>query len=379
MVFCCMKIAVVSVFPPYRGGIAQFNEAMAEAFTAEGHDCIGFNFSRQYPGILFPGTKQYEEGQASRFVHATTIDSINPLSWRICAKMVAKEQPDIVVIPFWTAFLAPALASVVRQVKTLHRSVRIVGLFHNANSHDARPWEKMLTQRLLQHIDEAWTLSEDVSKQLTARRNNLCITTAFHPLYRHFRPLISRSESRDRLGLPDAPKMVLFFGLIRPYKGLEWLLRAGSELLKTDENICFCIAGEPYTAWESYQRIIDNSPSPERFHTHLHFIPQDEVHVFFSAADLVCLPYSSASQSGVTAIAMHYHKPVVATDVGGLKEYFEGNPIGHICAPKDVNSLTAAIQKALIAQTANTEIIDAWNEKFSSAAFAQKCLPTQSR
>ena len=97
--------------------------------------------------------------------------------------------------------------------------------------------------------------------------------------------------------------------------------------------------------------------------------------MFFSAADLVCLPYSSASQSGVTAIAMHYHKPVVATDVGGLKEYFEGNPIGHICAPKDVSSLTAAIQKALIAQTADTEIIDAWNEKFSWAAFAQKCLP----
>ncbi|MBO73804.1 MAG: hypothetical protein CMD33_00860 [Flavobacteriales bacterium] len=375
MVFCCMKIAVVSVFPPYRGGIAQFNEAMADAFTAEGHECIGFNFSRQYPGILFPGTKQYEEGQVSRFVHATAIDSINPLSWRHCAKTVAKEQPDIVVIPFWTAFLAPALASVVRQVKTLHRSVRIVGLFHNANSHDARPWEKMLTQRLLQHIDEAWTLSEDVSKQLAARRNDLRITTAFHPLYRHFRPLLSRSESRNRLGLPEAPKMVLFFGLIRPYKGLEWLLKAGSELLKTDENICFCIAGEPYTAWESYQLIIDNSPSPERFHTHLRFIPQDEVHVFFSAADLVCLPYSSASQSGVTAIAMHYHKPVVATDVGGLKEYFEGNPIGHICAPKDVSSLTAAIQKALIAQTADTEIIDAWNEKFSWAAFAQKCLP----
>ena len=116
MVFCRMKIAIVSVFPPYRGGIAQFNEAMTKAFTAEGHECIGFNFSRQYPSLLFPGTNQYEDGLQSQFVRTEVVDSINPMTWYRCARLVAKEQPDVVIIPFWTTFLAPALATVARHV-----------------------------------------------------------------------------------------------------------------------------------------------------------------------------------------------------------------------------------------------------------------------
>ena len=168
--------------------------------------------------------------------------------------------------------------------------------------------------------------------------------------------------------------MVLFFGLIRPYKGLEWLLNAATELHKSGEDVCFCIAGEPYTDWAPYQRIIDSSPAPEHFHTHLKFIPKEDVHVFFSAADLVCLPYAAASQSGVTAIAMHYHKPVVATDVGGLKEYFDGNPIGHICSPKDVHALTKAIREALTAEPVEAASIATWNARFSWTAFVQKCL-----
>ena len=374
MVICPMKIAIVSVFPPFRGGISQFNEAMADALAVEGHECIGFNFSRQYPSLLFPGTNQYDDGLQSQLLCTKAVDSINPVSWYRCARLVAKEQPDVVIIPFWAAFLAPALATVARRVKTLHPSSRVVGLFHNSNSHDAKSWEKALTQRLVQRIDEAWTLSEDVSKQLEARRQELPITTAFHPLYEHFDPLISRNVAREQLHIPVSPKMVLFFGLIRPYKGLEWLLKAATEFHKSGEDVCFCIAGEPYTDWEPYQRIIDESPAPDYFHAHLKFIPKEDVHVFFSAADLVCLPYASASQSGVTAIAMHYHKPIVATDVGGLKEYFHGNPIGHICAPKDVNALTEAIRTALNAEPTEAAVVANWNARFSWAAFVQKCL-----
>ena len=121
----------------------------------------------------------------------------------------------------------------------------------------------------------------------------LPINTAFHPLYEHFDPLIPQEAAREQLDIPVSPKLVLFFGLIRPYKGLEWLLQAATELHKNGEDVCFCIAGEPYTDWEPYQRIIDASPAPERFHNHLKFIPKEDVHVFFSAADLVCLPYAA--------------------------------------------------------------------------------------
>ena len=369
-----MKIVVISVFPPYRGGISQFNEAMVEAFIASGHECIGINFSRQYPSLVFPGTNQFEHNLESQSVRLAVLDSINPFTWYRCAKIAANEEPDVVVIPFWAAALAPALTTVARRIKTHHNSSRIVGLFHNANSHNAQSWEQIIVQRFVQSIDEAWTLSEDVARTIKSRRNNLSITTAFHPLYQHFQSLISRSESRKLLNMPEAPKMVLFFGLIRPYKGLKWLLQAASEILKSKENVVFCIAGEPYSAWEPYQRIIDDSVSPDRFQTHLKFIPQDEVHIFFSAADLICLPYESASQSGVTAVAMHYHKPVVATNVGGLKEYFKGNPIGHTCEPKDVKSLTAAIRSALNTEPADAAIIEEWNKKFSWDAFTKRCL-----
>ena len=164
--------------------------------------------------------------------------------------------------------------------------------------------------------------------------------------------------------MPVSPKLVLFFGLIRPYKGLEWLLKAATELHKNGEEVCFCIAGEPYTDWEPYQRIIDASAAPERFYTYLKFIPKEDVHMFFSAADIVCLPYTSASQSGVTAIAMHYHKPVVATDVGGLKEYFDGTNRSHLCS-KGVHALTEAIRSALSAEPAEAASIDTWNARFA--------------
>ena len=137
-----MKIAIVSVFLPYRGGIAQFNEAMAKAFTAAGTNALA-NFSRQYPSLIFPGTNQYEDGLQFQFVRTEAIDSVNPMTWYRCARLIVKEQPDVVIVPFWTAFWRQA-ATVVRRVKALHPSARIVGLFHNANSHDAKPWERRL-------------------------------------------------------------------------------------------------------------------------------------------------------------------------------------------------------------------------------------------
>lgn len=379
VVFCLVKIAIASVFPPYRGGIAQFNEALAAALHSAGHDSMGFNFSRQYPKLLFPGTQQIETGTDSAFASVGMIDSINPLSWKRSARKIIAWGPDILILPFWTAFLAPSLASLARTAKALDPSLRVVGLFHNANSHDARWFEQTLTRALVRRVDQAWTLSKDVSNRLQEINPNLPIITGFHPLYDHFQPLDNQQDARMQLGLSNKGKVVLFFGLIRPYKGLDMLLKAAIALMHSGEDLQVCIAGEPYEPWTTYQQIIDASPFSSRFALHLKFIPQDQVHTYFSASDLVCLPYKAASQSGVTAIAMHYHKPVVATNVGGLKEYFEGSPIGYLSEPDDLESLIEAIRTALHAQPAQSEDIMAWNHSFSWEAFVLKCLSPQPR
>lgn len=372
-----MKVAVVSPFPPFRGGIAQFSETLCKAIVYAGHDCRGFSFSRQYPQLLFPGTQQYEDGQVSDVVHSASIDSIQPASWIRIAHNIANWNPDAVIFPFWTAFLAPCFTTMAFVIKRNSANTRVIGLFHNANSHDARWFEKCLTKRLLRKLDEAWTLSRDVSERLIAYGYNRPITTAFHPLYEHFEPLVNRSVAKSSLGIPDDGKMILFFGLIRPYKGLDVLIQAANSLLLAGQDFRVCIAGEPYEDWRKYQEAINSGGNADRFHTHLHFIPQKDVHVFFSAADLICLPYKAASQSGVTAIAMHYHKPVLASNVGGLQEYFGENPLGFLCPPNDANALANGILEALHASPPRSNEIDKWNQRFSWDAFVAHCLHSE--
>lgn len=369
-----MKIAVISSFPPFRGGIAQFNESLALAIRSAGHDCKGYSFSRQYPELLFPGTQQYEPGAVSAVTISASIDSIRPSTWFRAAHDVADWGADLVVVPFWTAFLAPCLAVISKQIKRRSKRTIIIGLFHNANSHDAHWFEKHLTRQLLRNTDAAWTLSADVSNGLLRHGYQRRITTAFHPLYHHFAPLVDADSTKQKLGIPLHGKVILFFGLIRPYKGLDVLIKAANALLTKGIDLNICIAGEPYENWAPYQELIDSGNHADRFHSYLKFIPQEEVHEFFSAADLVCLPYKSASQSGVTAIAMQYHLPVLATDVGGLNEYFKGNPLGHLCEPDSPASLAHGILSALETPPPNEQDINAWNERFSWASFVQKCL-----
>lgn len=370
-----MKIAVISSFPPFRGGIAQFNETLASALQAAGHDCKGYSFSRQYPALLFPGTQQYEPGAVSAIAVSASIDSIRPSTWIRAAREVSVWGPDLVIIPFWTAFLAPCLSVIAQTIKRKSKHTQIIGLFHNANSHDAHWFEKHLTQRLLRATDAAWTLSSDVTNKVRSHGYTRDITTAFHPLYNQFEPLSDPNHAKSKLGLPQQGKIILFFGLIRPYKGLDVLINAVNELHASGADLHVCIAGEPYEGWSKYQELIDAGNHPDRFHLFLHFIPKGQVHEFFSAADLVCLPYKSASQSGVTAIAMHYHLPVLATDVGGLQEYFKNNPLGQLCEPNSPESLAEGILNVLKTPLPRKEEIDAWNDRFSWAAFVQKCLP----
>ena len=369
-----MRIAVLSVFPPFRGGIAQFNASMCNAFEAEGHDLLRVNFSRQYPHLLFPGKSQFESDTC--VLENPLLDSINPISWGKTARFVLDFSPDIVVIPFWQVFLLPSLTSTIRHIKSRSPNVEIIGLMHNATPHDSQFLAALLVGRFLSNVDSAWTLSASVAAHPFLRSKSTRVKELFHPTYNHFPPLCDKSNSRSKLGLPqsDEAHVLLFFGLIRPYKGLDVLIHSLQLLKGSSKPIHLVIAGECYEDWSKYEMLIQASGVSPCVHIYNSFIADEDVPVFFGAADLVCLPYRTASQSGVTAIAIQYGKPVVASAVGGLTEYFEGNSLGNTCPPNDAKLLAAAIASQLDAPSPSQDDIKILQRRFSWKTFVQRAL-----
>ena len=251
-----MKIAIASTFHPYRGGIAQFNDAMTVALRADGHMVNCFNWSRQYPSILFPGVAQTKTGTSTP-PHSTSapLDSISQNSWRKTAKIILCDGGvDVVILPFWHSALAPALRGVAKSIKRLSPETKVIAIMHNATSHDGKASDKWLTRRFLKRVDNAVTLSKSVTQDVIKLAPDLPIKTLFHPLYDDLPQKPEKKLAREKLGIPvNAKNIVLFFGLIRPYKGLEVLLKA-TNLLSEDTHLI--IAGECYGTWEKYEKII---------------------------------------------------------------------------------------------------------------------------
>ena len=305
------------------------------------------------------------------------MDSLDPRSWRRTARQIVENNPDCLILPFWNAALAPALIGICKHVRRLAvNPPRIIGLMHNASSHDARGWDRWLTSRLLQHFDAAWTLSEEVTERIREQHAELPISTLFHPLYDQYPPAPEMTIARRALHLPPPSEadVILFFGLIRPYKGLDIAIDAISQLVNSPRPIHLCIAGESYEDWRPYAQRIATSPAADRIQVHERFIPDAEVGMFFGACNAVCLPYLKASQSGVTAIALHYGIPVIASDVGGLAEYFSNPALGHLSPPGDAQALAKAILKKLQDAPPSAADYSTAKAQFSWERFVQVAL-----
>ncbi|MBT5147775.1 MAG: glycosyltransferase, partial [Flavobacteriales bacterium] len=272
-----MKIAIASTFHPYRGGIAQFNDALAIALRTEGHMVNCFNWSRQYPAILFPGVAQTKSGTSTppRSTSAP-LDSISPNSWRKTAKIIlCDEGVDVLILPFWHSALAPALRGVARSIKRLSPETKVIAIMHNATSHDGKASDKWLTRRFLKRVDNVVTLSTSVTQDVRKLAPDLSIKTLFHPLYDDLPNKPEKKMAREKLGIPvNAKNVVLFFGLIRPYKGLAVLLKAAN-LLSEDTHLI--IAGECYGSWGKYEKIINVSKAKSRIHVFNRFIPDEQL------------------------------------------------------------------------------------------------------
>jgi glycosyltransferase involved in cell wall biosynthesis len=336
-----MSIAYLSTFHPHRGGIAQFNAALYRALQAR-NDVEAFNFSRQYPGALFPGTSQYVNAgdRADPVGNRRTLDSINPLSWSRTAREIRTMGPDLLLMSYWMPFFAPSMGSVARRLKS---STTVVSILHNVVPHEPKFFDRPLIRYFLRQNHGLVVMnSASEADLLSIAGPAVRYLKVPHPVYVHFGDSMDKSAARERLGIPADKRVVLFFGLIRPYKGVDLLIRAMDRL---DERYALVIAGEAYGGSGAYRSLIAQSRLAGNILFHDAYIPDDRVAEYFSAADVCVLPYKSATQSGITSVAYHFDLPVIATDVGGLGEDVGGRDTGVVVGSPDPEALAAGIRK----------------------------------
>jgi glycosyltransferase involved in cell wall biosynthesis len=314
-----MKIAYLSTFYPFRGGIAQFNAALFREFE-KNHTIKAFNFKRQYPDILFPGTSQYvtESDIADKIETTRLLDTINPISYLSTANEIAKFAPDIMIMKFWMPFFAPSLGWVSRSMKKL--GTKNFAILDNVIPHERRIGDIALTKFFLNQIDTSFVMSNSVKNDLLTLKPDAKYVDILHPLYDHFSAKIDKTLAREKLNIPKDKKVLLFFGLIRDYKGLDLLI---DSLKYIDDSYHLVIAGEVYGNFEKYQEQINRENLNNKISLNVKYISDNDVPLFFSASDVCVLPYKEATQSGIVGISYHYDLPMIATDVGSLREMIE--------------------------------------------------------
>ena len=310
-----MKIAILSCFYPYRGGISQFNACLYDELSRN-HVVKAFNFSRQYPEFLFPGKTQYvtADDEAVPVESVSLLDTANPFSYISTFKAIRDWNPDVLIVRYWMSYFAPSLGYITRRMK---KHCKVISILDNVIPHEPRFFDTPLTKYFLTGSTGSVTLCEAVSEDLLKIKPDADFAVIQHPLYSHFGLKKDRTEAERELGLESGKKNILFFGLIRKYKGLDILLEAFGKL---SEEYQLIIAGEPYGSFDPYQQIIDRIPGKDRIYSNLKYIKDSEVSKYFSAADLAVLPYRSATQSGISSVSYHFEVPMIVTDVGGLKE-----------------------------------------------------------
>jgi glycosyltransferase involved in cell wall biosynthesis len=337
-----MKIAFLSTFHPYRGGIAQFNGALYRALEKK-HEVKAFNFSLQYPKVLFPGKTQYvdENDEVEEIPSERLLNAMNPATFLTTVKKIKSFQPDVLIIGYWMPYMAPSLGYVAGKMQ---KHCKVISIVHNAIPHEKGVMDKSLSNYFFKRNKFCVALSEAVKKDIVASYPKINVKVLHHPTYNHFGERIKRGEALDFLRLDPKVKYLLFFGLVRDYKGLDSLLET---MPLIDDGIHLVIAGEVYGEFQKYQGIIEKHKLSDRVHLHLKYIPDNEVRYYFSIAEATVLPYKSATQSGIIAVAKHFNVPVVTTNVGGLREFIKDPSEGCVVPNNTPAEIAQGIQMVI--------------------------------
>lgn len=334
-----MRIAILSCFYPYRGGIAQFNANLLNEL-GKTNVVRAFNFKRQYPDLLFPGKTQFvsPDDEAVPVESYALLDTADPFNWKRTLMEIRFWNPSVLIVRYWMPWFAPSLGYICRNMP---EGCKVVGILDNVIPHERHFFDKAFTKYFLSGLDGCVTLCNEVASDLLKFKPDAKYTVLYHPVYSHFGEKMDREEAEKMLGLKPGMKNILFFGLIREYKGLDILLSAFDQLGRDYQLI---IAGEPYGSFEQYQRMIDRSPNGTRIKCFTRYIPDEDVKMFFSAADVAVLPYRSATQSGISNISNHFELPMIVTNVGGLKETIADKGLGIVCPDSTPNTIAKEIE-----------------------------------
>jgi len=351
------KITIIGPAYPYRGGQSLVEAHLFETLNRLGYDCNTISFTLLYPKIFFPGTTQFDESGTTFFKHESKItrliNSINPVSWFRTIIHLRKMKPDVIIFVWWMPFFGPAYWTIGTFIKRLIKT-RTVFLIENYISHENMWFDKLASKITLNMADYYICQSKYTARQIEANHPNKRIfqtTLSVFDCYNLNK--FTRVSAREHLGI-KTNNVILFFGLIRAYKGLDKLIKAFKLLREEMPDTTLLIVGECYDDEHIYRKLIADEKLEEHTIMINRFIPNEEVEVFFKAADMTCLPYNSATQSGILMMAYGFRIPSVVTDVGGLAELIKEGETGLVVKNNDPDVLKTGIKKILL----NEEDVD---------------------
>lgn len=342
-----MKVVLVGPVYPYRGGIAHYTARLADNMIEAGHEVEVISFSRQYPAWLYPGkTDRDPSSQPIAFPARYILDSVNPLTWLRAAGTIARSCPDLVLIMWWSTFWAPADWVMARLLRA--RGLRVAYLIHNVLPHEARFYDRFLGRLALNASRNFLVQTSQQHERLCALVSHANIIESTHPVYDMFSgQRVERTEARFRLGLPPDGPVLLFFGIVRPYKGLPYLLEAVQQLKARGKTVHLLVAGEFWEPEAEYRQRVEQMGLADIVHITNRYIENEEVPLYFSAADMFVAPYVGGTQSGTINIALSFGLPIVMTVPISESIPADMQRLCEVVAPGDASALAGGIEKML--------------------------------
>ena len=320
-----MKISFLSVFPPFRGGISK-HSSLIYKYLLKKHEVQALNFSKLYPSIFFPGKTQYDSKVQT--IGDRVLSSTNILSWNKTEKKIRKYNTYVFIIKFCHPFFIPCYNYIIKKVKK-NINCKVVMICDNLFPHEYFPLSKFLIKQIIRNVDGFIVQSSIVEDELKSLLESPVYSKKYHPIYDGYEKGINMVEAKAKLSINES-KVVLFFGLVRKYKGLDILIKSMNEVFKKVSDVKLLIAGECYGKKDEYLKLINESKFKNKIYWIEEFIPEKKIPILFSACDVVVLPYRTASQSGVIPLSYHYNKPVITSNIKSLVEVVDNGKTGHI-------------------------------------------------
>ena len=317
---------------PLRGNLAAFDEKLAQDFMQASIQTKIYTFSLQYPAFLFPGKTQYSSDPAPKGLSIdVAMNSINPFNWIKVGLKIKKERPDLIIVRYWIPFLAPCLGTILSIVKS-NKHTKVIAIVDNMIPHEKRIGDTLFTKYFVRSVDGFLTMSKKVQEDVRLFTHKpSCISP--HPIYDHFGEALPTSDARKLLNLQENDKVILFFGFVRAYKGLDLLIEAMTDSAIQAAGIKLVIAGEFYESPTPYLDQIKALGLSDCISVYNEYIGERDVKLYVSAADFIIQPYRNATQSGVTPMAYHFLKPMLVTNVGGLADTVPHDKVGLVVDP----------------------------------------------